>query len=192
MGCPHTYIVDSGMRVCKNCGFVERKNLDPLIYSYNESAPHPKRRYNRNDRFVRILRGLNGVENVPCEIVSQIPPCTCPQALRIFMSKRKNLKPYLPKLASVFYQLGNKYAPLSPTEIAAARRVFVGLPRCSFIITVPLVLNCIHRQDLLRFCKPLSKNMEKKYIATNEAYLKSKSVSIETLKSGSTTPFLIQ
>jgi len=146
-----------------------RRHIDPTVYSYNESAPHPKRRYDRHDRFTRILRGLNGVETVKTEIIDRVLEHKFnhedPLALRAVLAGDKQLRRSVGKIASIFYQLGNQFTPLSPEEILRAKRLFSHLPRCSFIITLPYILKRIARQDLLVFCKPLSQNMKKKYDA---------------------------
>ena len=165
------YVAYDGFKVCQFCGIMQHL-IDPTVYSYNESAPHPKRRYDRHDRFVRILKGLNGVEPISDETMERVLQnkfdVADPTALREVLTKDKVLKRRLGKIASIFYQLGNQYTPLSPDEIERAKRLFSHLPRCSFIITLPYILKCIAREDLMCFCKPLSPNMQKKYDALCE------------------------
>ena len=171
MSCDHSFIADDGFRTCKFCGLMVR-HVDPAIYSYNESVPQPNRRYNRRDRFVRILRGLNGIDSVAPKIMDLVTAKKFakddPNALRSVMLKDAKLRRHIGKIASVFYQLGNQFTPLTPLEIGRAKRIFSGLPRCSFIITLPYILKCIAREDLMCFCKPLSPNMQKKYDALCE------------------------
>ena len=166
MKCEHEFIAHEGFQVCKFCGIMLR-HTDPSVYSYNESAPHPKRRYDRHDRFVRILKGLNGVDTVRDDFMNRILEKNFdhedPLALREVMANDEVLRRHIGKIASVFYQLGNQFTPLAPEEINRAKRLFSCLPRCSFIITLPYILKCIAREDLMCFCKPLSQNMQKKY-----------------------------
>ena len=159
-------MTEDGFQTCVKCGLMVR-HVDPTVYSYNESAPHPKRRYNRHDRFVRILKSLNGVDTVSAETMETIIKHKFnredPIALRRVMLNDARLKRSMGKIASIFYQLGNQFTPLSPHEIERAKTVFSRLPRSSFIITLPYVLKVIGREDLMCFCKPLSPNMQKKY-----------------------------
>ena len=172
MSCEHAFVTDDGFKICAKCGLMLR-HVDPAVYSYNESAPHPKRRYNRHDRFVRILKGLNGVDTVSESIMRELSKhkfnMEDPLDLRRVMLGNPKLKRNMGKIASIFYQLGNQFTPLSPEEIERAKRVFSCLPRCSFIITLPYILKVVGREDLMCFCKPLSPNMQKKYDALCES-----------------------
>ena len=171
MSCEHSFLNEDGFKICTFCGLMLR-HVDPTVYSYNEAAPHPKRRYNRHDRFVRILKGLNGTDTVKETVMVALQKKNFdqsdPVALREVMLRDATLKKHSGKLASVFYQLGNQFTPLAPHELEHAKRLFSHLPRCSFIITLPYVLKLIAREDLMCFCKPLSQNMQKKYDALCE------------------------
>ena len=159
--CEHSWKQLPGCVVCTTCG-EERLQLDSSVLPYDYS-PQPRcRTYSRLDRFLRVLINLRGQQLVDESVLQQIPRAKTVSELRVTL-KRQNPK-LLPKIASVWYQQGNRTKPLTPCELQKAKLFFREVhEKCSFLILVPWVLRRLNRQDLLFFVKPPSPSVLAKY-----------------------------
>lgn len=161
--CNHPSVVPhEGFRICDSCGEVMGPMLDTTILGYNEPHRQTPRTYSRQDRFMRTIGNLRGQQHIEPDEMARIPYCKTVPALRSYL-KQHNRR-LLPKIASVWYQMGHRTAPLTPEELKRCEHLFLSVKRkCSFLILVPWVLQQLGRPDLLRFVKPPSKGVMKKY-----------------------------
>jgi len=135
-----------------------------------------KKSYSRIDRFHRALTALSGLQNVSYEIMEKCAALNAnnPEELRLLMNKTK-MKKSLPRIASIWRQLGNNYRGLSILERQKAANIFKSInEKKSFLVLIPWIVIQIGRQDLMCFLKKASRKMQNKYeLIINEAYWES-------------------
>ena len=166
MECDHKIINENGHRVCSECGVVKGILLDPRNMTYTQQSQITPcgKNYLRKDRFYRLFHNLRGLQEVPCEIMKQIPADISLEGLKRFLKKRKHLRKYINKLPSIWYQLGHKTRIITEQESIRACQLFCKIvEKKSFLVLLPYICKEIGRTDLLKFLKKPSKAMMKKY-----------------------------
>ena len=162
MECEHNFQILDTCHVCVKCGLEKPFPLLSTEQAFTDVPLKFERTYSRVDRFLRSIQNLRGLQFIPCEIMETIPRKKTVAELRKWL--KKNNRKLLPKIASVWYQLGNRFRPIVPREIEEAKSWFLAVrEKCSFLLLVPWVLEKIGRQDLLVFVKPPSTAILNKY-----------------------------
>lgn len=164
--CDHDFrFVDECNECCTNCGMVNLV-LDPNIFSFNHPPPIARRAYSREDRFFRLLVNLEGQQQIPKEVMTNIPVSVTDSISKLgaFLKRNVELRAFRNKLPSIWYHLGHRWNNITDWEMRKARAVFRQVrEKISYLVLLPYVLCEIERLDLLQFTKPISKNMFKKY-----------------------------
>ena len=164
MNCQCEVRLIDGMRICIKCGLTEH-NLDPSIFSYNHAPPSEKRSYTRKIRFMRLLQNLQGHQFVSSAIMKCIPEnIKSPGHLIKYLKKTPDLRRHQNKAPSIWYQLGHRWNPLSQRDFARAEFEFNKVfEKILYLVLLPYICRKIGRPDLVKFCKPVSENMARKY-----------------------------
>ena len=153
-----------GSDICVVCGLT-RIRLEPSVCSFSEQHTHQNRAYSRKKRFMRLFLNLQGRQNISADIMEKIPKhCKTPGELSLELRNIQSLRSYRSKLPSIWYQLGHKWEPFSEAQIAKASIIFSQVhSKVSFLILLPWICAQIGREDMCKFCKPISPALYKKY-----------------------------
>ena len=164
--CEHDYFEEEGHNMCRNCGLVGAMVLDTRNVTYDQytqMSPNNKH-YRRKDRFSRLFHNLRGLQEIPIPLMQKIPANLALGELKKHMKKSKDLRKFLNKLPSIWYQLGHKLLPISELERKRAVRLFCEIKeKKSFLVVLPYICKQIGRSDLLKYLKTPSDAMMKKY-----------------------------
>ena len=164
--CDHDFrFVDECNECCVKCGQVNT-TLDPSIFSFNHPPPIARRAYSREDRFFRLLGNLQGHQHIPEEVMTSIPKAAAATLEKLceYLKRNVKLRVFRNRLPSIWYHLGHRWSNITEFEMRKAKEVFRSVKdKISYLVLLPYVLCEIDRLDLLRFTKPISKNMFKKY-----------------------------
>ena len=162
--CSHEFSEIEGARVCTLCGECTGRMLSTTLLSFEQTTHRVPKVYTRRERFHRLLHNLRGLQNIPCEVMRQIPHGKTVREVRNFLKSNKKLRKYCAKIPSVWRQLGNPMRTISDRELDRACSVFDKIKdKKSFIVLLPYVCSQIGRRDLLKFFKTPSKLMQTKY-----------------------------
>ena len=168
MTCEHEFrLLESSDICCMKCG-IQKKHVNPILFTFHHPAPCTRRVYSREVRFFRLLANIEGKQNVRREVIQAIPEEAREslESLANFLRESSELRAQRNKIASIWYQLGHRWPSLSWAENEHAKFVFRAVnKKISYLILLPYVLCEIGRADLVKFTKPISKNMQKQYSA---------------------------
>lgn len=166
--CDHTFMLHESCTLCINCGLQKGYQM---VNGFEKRSWITKP-YSKRSRFKRVFKNLRGwqvVDYEVCKTVSNLK--TVPEILNKL--REINKKNHIPKIASIWRNLGRVVLPITDQEVKNAMQLYDKVKEhCSLIYLVPAICKALGRLDLLQFLRVPSQQMQKQYAHLSEILVK--------------------